>query len=299
MAEKKEGTEKKPVLRTCFKRFVPGLPLLLLLAVLLGYISHCSFYAKKEPLAHNTPTFEIYPKEAVVPRTRIPKPGPLLPKVAIIIDDMGYDSVIAKKFIDLDAAITFSIFPYSPFQKKIIRMARAKGNDIMLHLPMEPMEYPVVDPGPGALLTSMSPEQIVSQLEKNLNTVPFIKGVNNHMGSRMTTVSNQMYQILSVLKKRGLFFIDSFTTMDSICKSSARLLQVPFAQRDVFLDHIQHPDVIRRQIKHLIRVANNYGEAVGIGHPHMVTYQILHEMLPLLRKKVRLVPASEVVHTIG
>jgi polysaccharide deacetylase 2 family uncharacterized protein YibQ len=171
--------------------------------------------------------------------------------------------------------------------------------DIMLHLPMEPVEYPSVNPGPGALLTAMTPEEIVIQLEKNLDEVPFIKGVNNHMGSRMTTVPNQMYQILSVLKKRRLFFIDSFTTIESICRSSARLVQTPFAQRDVFLDHIQTPEVIRGQIRRLIRAAQNYGEAVGIGHPHAVTYEVLREMLPELQEKLELVPASDVVHTIG
>jgi uncharacterized protein len=108
-----------------------------------------------------------------------------------------------------------------------------------------------------------------------------------------------MYQILSLLKKRNLFFIDSLTTEDSICRSCARLLQVPFAQRDVFIDHVQTPAFTRQQLLLLIRTAENYGEAIGIGHPHTVTYDMLQEMLPELKKKVRLVPASEVVHTGG
>ncbi|HHC25395.1 MAG TPA: divergent polysaccharide deacetylase family protein [Desulfobacterales bacterium] len=312
MSEKK--TARKEILYSVFcvqrlRGIIVGLAFLTLLAVFAGYISYSSVDGAEELQVYDPPTFEIYshetpffefwPEEEIPPLRQIPKPEPVLPKVAIIIDDIGYDSAIAEKFLSLDAAITFSILPHSPFLKKISSRAKTEGIETMLHLPMEPREYPQVNPGPGALLTSMPPEQIISQLRKNLDSLPFIKGVNNHMGSRMTTFSTNMYQILSVLKKRDLFFIDSVTTGDSLCRSSARLLQVPFAQRDVFLDHVQDADFVRRQFRQLIRVANHYGEAVGIGHPHNVTYQIFREALPELRKKVRLVPASEIVHNIG
>ncbi|MBN1931120.1 MAG: divergent polysaccharide deacetylase family protein [Desulfobacterales bacterium] len=221
-----------------------------------------------------------------------------LPKVAIIIDDIGYDRFIAEKFLALDAVFTFSILPHSPFQKRIARIAHMKGMDIMLHLPMEPIEYPTINPGPGALLTSMSPDQLISQLKKDINAVSTIKGVNNHMGSRMTTISTQMYQIFSILKKRDLFFIDSRTSAESICKPSARLLKVPFGQRDVFLDHIKQPNFIRKKVKELIRIAENQGEAIAIAHPYEETYHVLQDMLPELKKKVDMVPASAVVHII-
>jgi polysaccharide deacetylase 2 family uncharacterized protein YibQ len=219
-----------------------------------------------------------------------------LPKIAIIIDDIGYDKEIVEKFLGLDAVFTFSILPYSPFQKSIAKSVHSKGLDVMLHLPMEPNEYPMVKPGPGALLTSMSPDQLINQLDKDLDSFPFIQGVNNHMGSKMTTVSTQLYQIFSVLKKRKLFFIDSRTTTETICKPSAHLLQVPFAQKDVFLDHIQEPDFIRKQIRRLIHIANSHGEAIGIAHPHTVTYDVFREVLPELKKKAILVGASDVVH---
>jgi polysaccharide deacetylase 2 family uncharacterized protein YibQ len=219
--------------------------------------------------------------------------------VAIIIDDMGYDKKIAKKLSNLNAMLTFSILPGSPFQKSIARLARDKGFGIMLHLPMEPVEYPDVNPGPGTLLTSMTPDQLTRQLEKDLDAVPFIKGVNNHMGSKMTAESSQMYQIFSILKKRGLYFVDSRTTAETLCKPSARLFQIPFAQRDVFLDHLVKVEFIRKQLKELVQIAQRNGYAVGIGHPHSLTYQVLHEMLPDLQKKIRLVPASEIVHPVG
>ena len=119
------------------------------------------------------------------------------------------------------------------------------------------------------------------------------------MGSKMTAESSQLYQIFSILKKRNLYFIDSRTTSKTLCKPSARLFQIQFAQRDVFLDHLQDADFVRKQIKELIRIAQRNGQAVGIGHPHSVTYEVLREMMPELRKKVKLVPASAIVHPVG
>ena len=119
------------------------------------------------------------------------------------------------------------------------------------------------------------------------------------MGSKMTADSSQMYQIFSILKKRGLYFVDSRTTAQTLCKPSARLFQIPFSQRDVFLDHLVKVEFIRKQLKELVRIAQRNGYAVGIAHPHLLTYQVLNEMLPDLQKKIRLVPASEIVHPVG
>ncbi len=264
----------------------------------------------KTPPTTQKPTFEIYPKKRQPPAgpvakkdipNSIPKPTPprALPAVALIIDDLGYDKRIARKFAALDVALTFSILPHSPFRRKIAQLAESKGLEIMLHIPMEPVEYPQVDPGPGTLLTSMSPDELIDQLNENLRSLPNVKGVNNHMGSKLTTESTQMYQIFSVLKQRGLYFVDSRTTSESLGEPSARLFQVPFAQRDVFIDHHPTPDFIRNQIKALIRIARQNGAAVGILHPHKTTLQVLREMLPHLKSKVRLVPASRVVQPVG
>jgi polysaccharide deacetylase 2 family uncharacterized protein YibQ len=281
----------------------------MILVVIAGVVAHRIILRKYpiEPVVKSkvikTPEFEVYPKEEIIPRKPISKPIPKLPKkmpkIALIIDDVGYNKHLIEKFFGLDAVLTFSVLPHIPYQKSISRAALAKGFEIMLHLPMEPNEYPMIDPGPGVLLTSMSPDTLISQLNKNLDVLPSIRGVNNHMGSKMTTVSTQLYQIFTVLKKRGLFFIDSQTTPDSQCKPSARLLKVPFAQRDIFLDHIQEPDFIRKQINRLVQIAYSHGEAIGIAHPYSVTFEILREVLPELKKKVVLVPASEVVHIIS
>jgi polysaccharide deacetylase 2 family uncharacterized protein YibQ len=302
----KRKPSKKKSQKINLMRAVAGLGVLIILVICAGVLARHLLLRKRpikpveKPRAIKIPRFEVYPEKEVPPHKPIPKPVPgipkKLPKIAIIIDDIGYDKEIVEKFLGLDAVFTFSILPYSPFQKGIARSVHSKGFDVMLHLPMEPNEYPIVNPGPGALLTSMSPDQLINQLDKDLDSFPFIRGVNNHMGSKMTTVSTQLYQIFSVLKKRKLFFIDSRTTTETLCKPSALLLQVPFAQKDVFLDHIQEPDFIRKQIRRLIHIANSHGEAIGIAHPHEVTYDVLREVLPELKKKAILVHASDVVH---
>ena len=256
----------------------------------------------KEPEITLLPKFEVFPEEELppyLPPISAPPKIKELPRVAIIIDDLGYNRKIAQKFLELDAVLTFSILPYSPFTKKIARSANEKGMEVMLHLPMEPIEYPAIDPGPGVLLMSMTPDELINQLNQDLDTIPEIKGVSNHMGSRMTAESDQMYQIFSVLKKRGLFFIDSRSTSHTVGRPSARLFKIPFAERDVFIDHKPNAEFIRRQLKTLVRIARKRGEAVGIAHPSKTTLRILREELPGLQKQVELVPVSQLVKIIG
>ena len=263
-----------------------------------AYPKHEARIPKHEPPSVPKPPPVVAPSDAAPPvaaPSDVVLPDSKLPRAAIIIDDIGYDLKAADKLLALDMPLTFSVLTRSPFWYPIVNKARQKNIEIMLHLPMEPIEYPDVNPGPGALLASMSPDELVLQLNEHLDAIPFIKGVNNHMGSRLTTASSQMYQIFTILKKRDLFFIDSLTHSKSVCRPSAKLFRIPFAQRDVFLDNVQEPAAIRARIEELIRIAQKQGQAVGIGHPYKSTCQALNEALPELRKKVKLVPASAVV----
>jgi uncharacterized protein len=261
----------------------------------------------KIPLSKKPAVYEIFPekdlsppKVAAIPQKVAPKPPTAIPlkkrpKVAIIIDDLGYDPYIAKKFIELEPNLTFAVIPHTPFQKKVAETVRKNGGELMLHIPMEPNEYPDIDPGPGALLTAMEPDQLIAQLKVNLETISDAKGINGHMGSKLTANSEQMYQIFTVLKQRDLFFVDSLTTPDSVCKPSAALLKVPFAQRDVFIDHFLEPEFMRKQVYRLIQAAQKNGEAIGIAHPHKATLEILEQLMPEIKKQVDLVPASQLV----
>ena len=253
-----------------------------------------------------SPVFEVFPKEE--PKETIPHPekkirppainNRLENLVCIIIDDFGYDYHVAADFVALKSEITFSILPHSPFRYEIAELAHDEHMEILLHLPMEPFNYPKADPGPGALFQNMAPDQLISQLNQNLESVPYIAGVNNHMGSKITSNEPQIHQIFSILKKQDLFFIDSRTTNKSICRSAARLFRLPFAERSVFLDNRQDKVEIQKQLIKLVEMAEKKGEAVGIGHAYQITCDVLKNQLPWIKSKVTLVPASRIVHVI-
>lgn len=318
---KRVSAPKKPAKQTMNPLFKTLLGLVFLVGVVIatGVTVHFLFpptepkpsvaQAKTPPKAHaEQPAYEVFPKETPIveepdqvelpPAEHHPFPEKR-PQVAIIIDDIGYSRAIARQLMDLDIPITFSVLPHSPHSRELAAEAHGQGIEIMLHLPMEPMEYPKINPGPGALLISMDVDHMIDTLYDDLEDVPYVVGVNNHMGSRMTTVSTRMYQIFTVLKKKELFFIDSKTSPQSLCKPSARLLQVPFGERDVFLDHTLSKATIRKQVRQLIRIAKHTGEAIGIGHPHTETYEVLNETLGELKQNVRLVHASELVKPLG
>ncbi len=237
-----------------------------------------------------------------IDETIVEKPIPSvkdhMPQIAIIIDDIGYDRKVAMALCDLNSNITFSVLPFSPYGKRISEKLHAKGSQLMLHLPMEPVEYPSANPGPGALLSSMSVDDLLDQLKKNIKDVPYIVGVNNHMGSKLTSRSDQMNQIFTILKKKDLFFVDSRTAPKSQGKASARLLKIKFAHRDVFLDNVQNTQYITGQFKELLDIAKKHGSAIGIGHPYKATLETLSMELPKLKNKVKIVRASQLTRVI-
>ena len=248
--------------------------------------------------SENTIKYEIFED---IDHTVLEKPVVKIhiPKIAIIIDDIGYDKEISLAFCDLNSNITFSILPFAPFGKLISEQLYAKGSQLMLHLPMEPVAYPRINPGPGAILSIMSPDILIDQLKKDIAAVSHIVGVNNHMGSKLTSHSDQMNQIFTILKKEKLFFVDSRTSAKSQCKSSARLLKVKFAQRDVFLDNFQDTKYITGQLEKLIDLAEKHGSAIGIGHPYQATLEALSKKLPKLKNKVEIVRTSVLTYVPG
>jgi len=313
LTKNRKPSKKKNPFRHLIK--IPiGLTILIVLVILAGILTH-QLLSKRRPVKtiegnfekgrNHKPDFqfEIYPKKDIPlsKEKKPPKTRPLekSPRIALIIDDIGYDRAVVKKFLSLNLPITLSVLPKSPFTKSIIDEARKNHVEIMLHQPMEPFEYPRINPGPGTLLTNMTPDELVRQLVQNLEEMPFVSGVNNHMGSKMTASASQMRQVFSVLKQRNLFFIDSRTTEKTICRPSAGLLQIPFGERDVFIDHFQDSDFIKKQLYELVRIATTHGEAIGIAHPYTKTYRVLKTVLPDLKQKIRFVPVSEVVRVSG
>lgn len=166
----------------------------------------------------------------------------------------------------------------------------------MLHLPMEPLNYPEKNPGEGALLKGMTAEEIEKRITAALARVPEAKGVNNHMGSAFTADREGMLAVLQVIKARGLFYVDSRTTRDTTALELARQLQVPSGQRRIFLDDSTEPDQIRARLQKLAELAEMSSPVIAIGHPHRETVQVLTEVLPaMVRAGYRFIPAAEAV----
>lgn len=219
----------------------------------------------------------------------------LRPKVAIIIDDLGYDSALAFSFLKLNLELSLSILPSAPFTDIIVREANNKGREIILHQPMEPKDYPSVDPGPGALFLSMNQRDIRQILDKNLREIRGAKGVNNHMGSSFTKSREKMLLVLQEFKNRGLFYVDSRTTRGTVGFEQAKRIGLPAAERTIFLDNNQDPKAIRVQIELLLEIARDFGSAIGIGHPYNETLEILEKYQNRLKEEFDVVPVSELV----
>jgi uncharacterized protein len=218
-----------------------------------------------------------------------------LPRVAIVIDDMGYERQAGERLLALDLDLTFSFLPHAPHTRNLSRLAREIGRDVLLHLPMEPIDTNRWDPGPGALYLSMPVEDLHRNLQDNLAAVPMAVGVNNHMGSRFTANPQAMATVMSILRPRDLFFLDSMTTADSTGYQIAREFGLPAIRRDIFLDNDRAAELIERQLAALIRLARKKGTAVAIAHPHAGTVAALISYQEQLRTSVEVVGIQNLV----
>lgn len=234
---------------------------------------------------------------ARIPDLAIPPPVVITPpRVVIIIDDLGGSFKSARALMDLGHPITFSILPRLPHSKRIAEEAHLKGYEVLLHLPLEPHDYPEKNPGEGTIFTGMSGLEMKQRFLDDLEAVPYAIGVNNHMGSRLTEDREAMKAILEEAKRRNLFFVDSLTSGRSVALSVANELDLPALRRQVFLDNVAEKGYIKGQIFRLAQEAIDQGSAIGIGHPYKATIEALKETLPELeRQGIRLVKASELV----
>jgi hypothetical protein len=226
-----------------------------------------------------------------------PQPTPLQsrlrPRVALVIDDLGRDNLISHELLQCGFPVTFSILPFEPHSKNLALEAYQKGQEIILHLPLEPHGYPEVNPGEGALLLEMDKKTLLHQLLRDIEAVPYIKGVSNHMGSQFMENGEKMKIILTELRNRGLFFLDSRTTPQTVGLETANAIGLEAAERTVFLDHDLNEKAIEQSLERLLRLSLSKGKAIGIGHPHPLTIQAIKKMIPKMQEKgVEIVPLS-------
>jgi polysaccharide deacetylase 2 family uncharacterized protein YibQ len=219
----------------------------------------------------------------------------VLPAISIVIDDLGNDWKRDRAVVELPGAIVCSILPHTAYGRELAKLAHSRNKEVMLHLPMEAVGDS--DVGQGGITLDMTFKQFAAALQSDIESVPHIIGINNHMGSLLTQHPGHMLWLMSEINRRGnLFFIDSYTTETSVGTRIADENRVPNMRRDVFLDHDPDPAAIRAQFRRLLNKARKNGVALAIGHPYPETIAVLREeLLTLDREGIRLLPVSQLI----
>ena len=213
-------------------------------------------------------------------------------RLAIVVDDLGNDRAQADALFRLAYPLTISVLPHEENSSEVAEEAHRRGYEVMLHLPVASTggnRDEAIELHPG-----MTANDVESTFAAMLDTVPYAAGVNNHEGSLGTTDPQLMGELMPLLRRRNLFFIDSRTTAATVAETAARAAGVPAARRNVFLDDEQSVPAVRKQFELAMRDAKEKGSALAIGHPHPETLEVLNEMLPeAQRQNVQLVFASD------
>lgn len=204
-------------------------------------------------------------------------------RIAIVIDDWGYNLNNLRVLRAIKYPLTISILPNLNYTRQIAQDLHSRGFEIILHLPLEPHEKYRLEK--DTIMTSFDETAIESIVARDLDSVKYAKGVSNHMGSSATEDIKTMQSVFKELKKRNLYFLDSVVSAESVCSDLALKFGLGFAKRDIFLDNIEEAGYIRAQIHKLKARAKANGYAVGIGHDRSVTLNVLKEEMPLLEKE--------------
>lgn len=216
-------------------------------------------------------------------------------RIAIVLDDWGYNLNSLSLIKGIKYPLTISVLPNLAYSKSIAQQLGGQGFEIILHLPLEPHEKFRLER--DTIMTYMDQKTVTGILKKDLAGLPYTKGVSGHMGSRATEDARLMAVIFRELKKRNLYFLDSFVSGKSVCSLAAQEMSLRFARRDVFLDNKEEPLYIRAQIRKLKLLASEKGFAIGIGHDRRITLGVLKEVMPELEKEgFKFIFVSELAH---
>ena len=201
------------------------------------------------------------------------------PLIAVVLDDVGVARNHAELAIDLPGVITLSFMTYADGVADMAARARAKGHELMLHVPMEPLGHEI-DAGPNVLTVGASESELLKRLAWGLDRFPGYIGINNHMGSRFTQDERGMGVVLAELKRRNLLFLDSRTIGNTVGDKLAARMGVAHVMRDVFLDNEMDEAAVIKQLMQAERVAASKGQAIAIGHPHPATIAAIRAWMP-------------------
>lgn len=205
------------------------------------------------------------------------------PSLVIILDDIGNNHALGQRAVELPGDITLAFLPHTPFAAPLAEQAAKRNKGIMLHAPMANETGAKL--GPGGMTEDMNKEELQATLEDNLNAIPHVQGVNNHMGSLLTTKQDSMSWVMDVVEKRGLYFVDSLTNPNSVAAETATRAGIPSAERDVFLDNERDLNGLVKQFQQALNVARKNGHVILIGHPYPETLDFLEAVLPTLETK--------------
>ncbi|MGD0277980.1 MAG: divergent polysaccharide deacetylase family protein [Smithella sp.] len=282
-----------------FKNIITATVIFLIVISIAGIIYVLQFQEEPSVIKEQKKeTKQIKPKKAVAGTNIKTLPVKAAPsrEAAIIIDDIGSNLNAVKELLKINADLTFAILPFQAHTREAAEMFHKAKRETLLHLPMEPVSYPHEKPGEGALFTDMNDEELELQLKKNIADVPYISGVNNHMGSKFMTDEKKLILIFNELKKKKLFFIDSRTSMDTKAYAAAKKTGLRIAQRKIFIDNNRDFNKI---YDNLINIAKDkdVSPQIIIGHPYPETIRALKEATKVLHEKgVSIVPVSEIVN---
>ena len=244
-----------------------------------------------------------YPDPVQARKALKSQPAPAVEKkepvrvVAVVIDDIGEDLSFLQELINLKVPLTVAVLPDSSLARECAELAAKNGLEVIIHLPLEAFNNHLSSGGAeGLITTTMSPQDVRSILDRDFSLLPQARGLNNHMGSKATASEDLMEIIISFLKEKNLYFLDSRTSPRSVAYELALKKKVPAAARQVFLDADEDRSRVKDRMLELFNQARKNGQAIGIGHPFPETLEVLKAYLPRAAEfGVQLVPVSAVV----
>lgn len=215
-------------------------------------------------------------------------------KLAIVIDDFGYRPAQENQVLQMPKSISVAVLPNAPRAKEMATKAHQLGHEVLIHLPMLPLSKQPLEK--DTLRPDMSDEEIKQIIQDAVVKVPYAVGLNNHMGSAMTSSLSGMQKVMQVLDHYNFYFLDSMTIGNSQATHAAVGTSVKVLKRRVFLDDTQNEADIRIQFTRAVRLAQRDGYAIAIGHPHPTTVKVLLQMLPTLPADITLVRPSQLLN---
>lgn len=218
-------------------------------------------------------------------------------RIAIVIDDIGHNIQMLKQFLDLRRPLSYAILPAVTHAMEAAKLIGGQGREYIIHLPMQPFDYPQQNPGPLPLLLSLTLEETADRVRSYMTRLPGATGASNHMGSAYTYDEDRMRVVQTVLDERKKYFLNSRTSAASTPREIAQKWGYAYLERDIFLDHVATMDSISEYFDRAVRKAKIRGNAIAIGHPYPETVRVLRRRLPQLKAQgVKLVSLSDLFY---